>query len=83
MTVEEILAQMRTYSASWRAQGVTQVPIAWLDYWAQQLELARPYGRPYAPQFLGPFTVEPFWMPGLRPAGHVNVEVTRSFPFLR
>lgn len=82
MTVEQVLAQMRSYTAAWRAQGITQVPIAWVDYWANQLAQAQ---RPYYPtQYLGPFRVEPFWMPGLvRPAGTINVEVTRTFPFLR
>ncbi len=83
MTVEEIIANMRQNSAAWRSQGITQVPLSWLDYYASQLEQSRPYYRPYQPQFYGPFAVEPFWMPGLRPAGHINVEVTRTFPFLR
>lgn len=77
MTVEQILQQMRDYTAAWRAQGITQIPIAWIDYWAQQLELVRPY-RPYAP-----YAYDPFWMPGLlRPAGTIQVEVSRhGFPF--
>jgi hypothetical protein len=84
MTVEQIIRQMQEYTATWRAQGVTQVPLAWLDYWSQQLAVAeRPY-RPYAPSY-GPLTVEPFWMPGLplRQAGTFNIEVNRGFTLFR
>lgn len=73
MTVDEVVAQIRAYSATWRSQGVTQVPIAWIDYWADQLDTTqRPYIplRPYVP-----FQVAPLFdgFVPLRQAGTVTV----------
>jgi hypothetical protein len=64
MTVQQIIDQIRTYSARWRAQGITQIPIEWLNYWADQLQQAQAYGypavtppvySPYAPFFVTDF----------------------------
>lgn len=78
MTVDEIAAQIRSYSAAWRAQGVTQVPIAWLEYWAGQLALAqRPY-TPTAPYL--PFQVSPLFdgFVPLRQAGTLTVTTQQT-----
>lgn len=65
MTVQQIINQIRTYSARWRAQGITQVPIEWLNYWADQLQQAQAYAYSppvYAPPY-APFFVTDFFSP--------------------
>ncbi len=80
MTVQQIIDQIRTYSARWRAQGITQIPIDWLNYWADQLQRAQAYAysppvySPYAPFFVTDF-FSPF---PFHQSGHVVITTQSS-----
>ena len=80
MTSQQIAQQMRTYSAAWRAQGITQVPIAWLDYWATEIERGSYSAYPA-------YQYDTFYVPGLlqplRQVGTFNYQIDRGFTLFR